>query len=56
MGAKSTVAKARTDSPSVRTTIPEAIASDLKLRVGDVLDWDVGMENGKKVAKLRKLE
>lgn len=56
MGAKSTVAKATTNSLSVRATIPEEIASALGLKVGDVLDWSVVEDKGKKYAKFRKLE
>lgn len=55
MGEKSTVARANTKSLSIRTTIPEKIAKELKLNVGDVLDWEVSQE-GKKIAKIRRLE
>jgi hypothetical protein len=56
MGEKSTVMKVRKDTPSVRTTIPQDIVSDLGLDVGDVLDWSIVEEKGKKYAKFRKLE
>jgi hypothetical protein len=56
VGAKSAVAKASSKSTSVRATIPESIVSDLKLQVGDVLDWSVDEIKGKKYAKFRKLE
>lgn len=56
MGDKSTVAKASTNSPSVRATIPENIVKDMGLKVGDILDWQVVEEKGKKYAKFRKLE
>ena len=56
VGDKSTVAKASTNSPSVRATIPENVAKELGLKVGDVLDWSVVEDKGKKYAKFRKLE
>ena len=56
MGAKSTVAKASSKSPSIRTTIPEGIAKEMGLEVGDVLDWETASEGGKRVMKARKLQ
>lgn len=56
MGRKSTVAKATTNSTSVRATIPEEIVKQMKLKAGDVLDWEVTSEGSRKVAKVRKLE
>ncbi len=55
MGAKSTVAKASTKSTSVRTTVPEHIAKELELSVGDVLDWQIDFDHSRKVAKVKKL-
>jgi len=56
MGAKSTVAKASSKSPSVRTTIPELIAKQLGIKPGDVLDWEITFDRAIKSAKVRKLE
>jgi hypothetical protein len=57
MGKKSHVTKATTNSNSLRTTIPEDIVKDMKLEIGDVIDWEViASEKGKKHAKVRKLE
>ena len=56
MGYKSSVAKASNKSPSVRTTIPEKLAQELKIKPGDVLDWEVSQEKGKQIMKVRKLE
>ena len=52
----SKVAKATTNSKSLRTTIPENVVADLGLDVSDVLDWQIVEEKGKKYAKFRKLE
>lgn len=56
MGEKSTVAKASSKSPSVRTTIPEKIAKEMKIKVGDVLDWEITTHGSRKIMELRKLE
>ena len=56
VGKKSIVSKATTTSNSLRATIPEDIVTELGLRVGDALDWDVITEKGKKYARIRKLE
>ena len=56
MGYKSAVARASNKSPSVRTTIPEKIASEIGAKPGDILDWELISEKGKKIAKIRKLE
>jgi bifunctional DNA-binding transcriptional regulator/antitoxin component of YhaV-PrlF toxin-antitoxin module len=56
VGFTSRVQNARAGTNSVRVTIPESIADALKLQVGDVLDWSVIEEKGKKYAKFRKLE
>ncbi len=56
LGKKSTVAKATSDSDSLRATIPKDVALDLQLAPGDVLDWETISEKGKKFVKVRKLE
>jgi bifunctional DNA-binding transcriptional regulator/antitoxin component of YhaV-PrlF toxin-antitoxin module len=58
MGKKSHITKATTTSNSLRTTIPEDIAKDMDMNIGDILDWEVHTagEKGKKYAKVRKLE
>jgi hypothetical protein len=51
------MAGATTTSNSLRTTIPEDIAKDMDLNIGDILDWEVhSSEKGKKYVKVRKLE
>lgn len=41
---------------SVRTTIPIEVVRELRINVGDVLDWIVEKRGGRKVAVVRKLE
>jgi bifunctional DNA-binding transcriptional regulator/antitoxin component of YhaV-PrlF toxin-antitoxin module len=56
MGEKSTIARANTKSPSVRTTIPKVIAEGFGFRVGDILDWEVvAPEKGRIYLKVSKL-
>lgn len=43
-------------SGSLRITIPNDIAEDMGLKVGDVVDWDITTDKGKKYARIRKLE
>jgi bifunctional DNA-binding transcriptional regulator/antitoxin component of YhaV-PrlF toxin-antitoxin module len=52
----SKISKAVTGSDSLRTTIPKSLADDLGLKVGDILDWDVVPEKGKRYLRARKLE
>lgn len=56
VGKTSKVSKATTTSSSVRATIPEDIAEDLGLVVGDTIEWDTVSEKGKRYARFRKLE
>jgi bifunctional DNA-binding transcriptional regulator/antitoxin component of YhaV-PrlF toxin-antitoxin module len=50
------ISKANSISSSLRTTIPNDIVEYLELKIGDVIDWDVYQERGKKYARIRKLE
>jgi hypothetical protein len=56
LGQKSTVAKASSNSPSVRATIPEEIVKEMQLSVGDVLDWEIEKRTNRKVMVVKKLE
>jgi len=56
LGQKSTVARASSNSPSVRATIPEEIAREMQLSVGDVLDWEIELRKNRKVMVVKRLE
>jgi bifunctional DNA-binding transcriptional regulator/antitoxin component of YhaV-PrlF toxin-antitoxin module len=43
-------------SGSLRITIPNDIAEEMGLKVGDVVDWDTTTDKGRKYARIRKLE
>jgi bifunctional DNA-binding transcriptional regulator/antitoxin component of YhaV-PrlF toxin-antitoxin module len=56
LGKKSAVSSANSVSKSLRTTIPNEIAENLSLEAGDIVDWEIVSHNGKKYARVRKLE
>jgi antitoxin component of MazEF toxin-antitoxin module len=56
LGRKSTVARASSNSPSVRATIPEEVVKEMQLTIGDVLDWEIEERKNRKVMIVRKLE
>jgi hypothetical protein len=43
----SKVTLARPNSPSLRTTIPEAISKMIELNAGDSLKWDIAIKDNK---------
>jgi bifunctional DNA-binding transcriptional regulator/antitoxin component of YhaV-PrlF toxin-antitoxin module len=56
LGQKSTVARASSNSPSVRATIPEEVAKEMQLSIGDVLDWEIELRKNRKVMVVKRLE
>lgn len=44
------ISKNRSDSNSLRSTIPHSIAKLLKLNDGDTIDWDFKIENNRPIA------
>ena len=55
MAKTSKVTQANTVSKSVRATIPSNVVEHLKLELGDVIEWETLTQNGKPVARIRKL-
>ena len=49
------VALANTVSKSVRATIPNIVVEHLKLKLGDVIEWETFMHNGKPAPRIKKL-
>ncbi len=49
------VAKAASNTPTLRTSIPSKFAKDLELKEGSVLEWKLEEVNGKKVLIVTKL-
>lgn len=51
---RSKVFQARNKSSSIKGTIPSDVASALKLKDNDTLEWELVAEGGEIVAKVRK--
>lgn len=49
MGETTTLAKAATNTTSLRTTVPASIVRQFKLEDGDKLDWTLDIKDGKMV-------
>ena len=43
-------------SKSVRATIPNEVVEYLGLKLGDVIEWETFIHNGKHSARIRKLQ
>jgi len=56
MGKTSKVTQANTLSNSVRATIPNNVVEYLGLKLGDVIEWETFTQNGKRAARVRKLQ
>lgn len=52
---KSKVHYVRKGSPSVKTVIPEGVASALEIKHDDIIAWELVSEGGSIIAKVRKL-
>lgn len=49
------VFKAREGSESVKGTIPSEVVAALKLKNNDVIEWELVVDNGQIIAKVRKV-
>lgn len=56
MSLQSTVGIARTGAKSLRATIPEGMVVFLDLNEGDKLDWRMDIQNGERIAIVRKVK
>ncbi len=54
MSLQTTIGIAKLGTKSLRVTIPEGIVAFLGLQPGDKLDWRMEIENGAKVAFVRR--
>jgi antitoxin component of MazEF toxin-antitoxin module len=54
MSLQSTVGIARTGAKSLRATIPEGMVAFLELQEGDKLEWRMDIQNGERIATVRK--
>jgi hypothetical protein len=54
MSLQSTVGIARTGAKSLRATVPEGMVAFLELREGDKLEWRMDIQDGERIAIVRK--
>ena len=52
----SRIIKASKKSISIKTTIPKRIMDGLDIDEGDIVEWELREEKGKKYARMTKLE
>ena len=48
--------RANNNSPSLRTTVPEGVVNELKVKEGDSLEWERIIHDGKIVIRIKKAE
>ena len=56
VGERTKLNRANNNSPSLRTTVPEGVVSDLKVEEGDSLEWERIVHDGKIVIRIKKAE
>lgn len=54
LGERTKLVRANTNSPSLRTTVPESIVRELKLKGGDSIEWEHVICDGKLVINVKK--
>jgi len=54
-GLQSKTAKARSNSESLRATIPSGIVEFLELTLGDSLDWKMEFKNGERLVEVTRV-
>ena len=50
MGEKSSLTKASVKSESLRATVPNGIVNFLKLKPGEIIDWEMEIKDDQRVA------
>ena len=54
VGERTKLNRANNNSPSLRTTVPEGVVNELKVREGDTLEWERIIHEGKIAIRLKK--
>lgn len=54
VGERTKLNKANSNSPSLRTTVPESVVSELKVKEGDSLEWERIIHEGKIAIRVKK--
>jgi antitoxin component of MazEF toxin-antitoxin module len=56
VGERTKLNRANNTSPSLRTTVPESVVSELKLKEGDSVEWERIIHEGKIAIRIKKAE
>jgi hypothetical protein len=55
MGEHTKLNRANTKSPSLRTTVPESVVNELKVKEGDSIEWERIIYEGKIAIRVKKV-
>jgi hypothetical protein len=56
VGERTKLNRANSTSPSLRTTVPESVVGELKLKEGDSVEWERIIHEGKIAIRIKKAE
>ena len=56
VGERTKLNRANNNSPSLRTTVPEGVVNELKVKEGDSLEWERIIHEGKIAIRIKKAE
>jgi antitoxin component of MazEF toxin-antitoxin module len=56
VGERTKLNRANSNSPSLRTTIPESVVNELKVKEGDSIEWERIVHEGKIAIRIKKAE
>jgi hypothetical protein len=55
VGERTKLNRANKTSPSLRTTVPESVVSELKVKLGDTIEWERIIHEGKIAIRVKKV-
>jgi hypothetical protein len=56
VGERTKLNRANSTSPSLRTTVPESVVNELKVKEGDSVEWERIVYEGKIATRIKKAE
>lgn len=56
VGERTRLNRANNTSPSLRTTVPESVVNELKVKEGDSVEWERIIHEGKIAIRVKKAE
>jgi hypothetical protein len=54
VGERTKLNRANSKSPSLRTTVPESVVNELKVKEGDSIEWERIIHDGKIAIRVKK--